>query len=225
MPFTRGGEWSFFIFSVKQEGGLSWEWAGADEKEGKQGTVTSELCCRIGSLILENRNPSIARLQSGLKIETLKEWCLFLNKITCGGVRSGFISLYPLGKLSSWFYPIEEEELRVPTTERHWVWEFTMRHRYPHGQDEREAMPTAFLPSWTNYHRCKSIINQLRAPFIELPSHYINSLSKTYDIFMCFGFRFIPGHSQFWLNEWKLPDSFERLTESFFGSILLQETS
>ena len=49
----------------------------------------------------------------------------------------------------------------------------------------------------THDNRCQSIINQLRAPFIELPRHYIDCSFQSYDIYMGFGFRFLPGQSQF----------------------------
>lgn len=82
---------------------------------------------------------------------------------------------------------------------------------------------------------CKSIINRLRAPFIDFPSNYINSLSKaTYDIHMCFGFRFLPGQSELLIKDLKLytlTSSFERLTFlsnalglSFFKKHLGSET-
>lgn len=69
----------------------------------------------------------------------------------------------------------------------------------------------SFLRGSTHYQRCQSLINQLRAPFIELPRHYIDSSFKSYDIQMGFGFRFLPGQSQLLLQELKMPESFDKL--------------
>lgn len=81
----------------------------------------------------------------------------------------------------------------------------------PSSYDYRDTL-LRFLRSYTHSHRCQSIINQLRAPFIELPRHYMDSSFKSYDINMGFGFRFLPGLSQFLLQELKMPGSFEKLS-------------
>lgn len=70
-----------------------------------------------------------------------------------------------------------------------------------------------FLRSWAHSLWSQSIIEQLRAPFIELPRHFMDSSSfQSYDIRMGFGFRFLPGQSQFLTQELKLPESFDRLS-------------
>jgi len=56
-----------------------------------------------------------------------------------------------------------------------------------------------------------SIIEKLRAPFIDLPRNFIESINS-YDIIMGLGFRFHPGQSQFLQHELKLPKSFDRLS-------------
>lgn len=99
-----------------------------------------------------------------------------------------------------------------------------------------------FLRSWTDSLWSPSINEQLRAPFIELPrnslwSQIINeqqrtineqqrtpffielpshltdpSSSQSYDTPMGLGFRFLPDQSRFLLKEFKLPESFDRLS-------------
>ena len=70
-----------------------------------------------------------------------------------------------------------------------------------------------FIRSWTHSLWSQSINEQLRAPFIELPRHFMDSsLFQSYDIRMVFGFRFLPGQSQFLIQELKLPESFDRLS-------------
>lgn len=68
-------------------------------------------------------------------------------------------------------------------------------------------------------HCCKStplsqsIIELLRAPFLELPRHFLESFRfKSESIRMCFSFRFMPGQVQFLHNELQLPKSFDRLS-------------
>jgi hypothetical protein len=54
---------------------------------------------------------------------------------------------------------------------------------------------------------------QLRAPFVELPRHYIDSSSlRSYDIRMGIGFRFLPGQPDFLLQELKFKESFDRFS-------------
>ena len=69
----------------------------------------------------------------------------------------------------------------------------------------------SFLRSWTHSLWSQLIIEQLRAPFIELPRHLMDSSFNSYDIFMGLGFRFLPGQFQFLNQELQLPESFERL--------------
>lgn len=55
-----------------------------------------------------------------------------------------------------------------------------------------------------------SIIEQLRAPFVEYPRQFLDSSFQSYDIRMLLiGFRFLPG---FLHHELQLPESFDRLT-------------
>lgn len=76
-----------------------------------------------------------------------------------------------------------------------------------------------FLRSCQNSLLRPSIIEKVRAPFIDLPRHLIDSSSfQSYDIIIGLGFRFHPGQSQFLLHELKLPKSFDRL--SFFSNSL-----
>lgn len=69
-----------------------------------------------------------------------------------------------------------------------------------------------FLHSWTYSSLwSQSISEKLRAPFIELPQHLMESF-QSYNIRMGLGFRFLPGQPQFLIQELKLPESFDRLS-------------
>ena len=71
----------------------------------------------------------------------------------------------------------------------------------------------SLLRSWTHSLWGQSMIKQLRAPFIELPRRFMDSLPfQSYDICIGFGFRFLPGQQQYLLKELKLPESFDRLS-------------
>lgn len=71
-----------------------------------------------------------------------------------------------------------------------------------------------FLDSRTHSHFSQSIIEQLRAPFLELPRNLLDSSSfKSYDIRMGLGFSFLPGQSDILYFEfYQLPSSFYRLS-------------
>lgn len=61
----------------------------------------------------------------------------------------------------------------------------------------------------------RAIMEKTHAPFIDIPLSLLNSISypaEAYDIKMGLGFRFLPGQSEFMLQELKLPESFERLS-------------
>ena len=67
------------------------------------------------------------------------------------------------------------------------------------------------LRSCTNSN-LQSIIEQLRAPFIDIPRHLTDSSFQSYNIIMGLGFRFHPGQSEFLHQELMLPESFDRLS-------------
>lgn len=70
-----------------------------------------------------------------------------------------------------------------------------------------------FLRSLTHSLLGQSISKQLRAPFIEIPRHYMDSSSlQSYDVRIAIGYRFLPGQSQFLEHELQLPESFDRLS-------------
>lgn len=69
-----------------------------------------------------------------------------------------------------------------------------------------------FLHSRTHSLWCKSIIEQLRAPFIEFPRNLLSSKSYDNDIKMGIGFRFLPGQTEFLNQEFHLPKSFDRFS-------------
>nr|GLL21609.1 unnamed protein product [Ipomoea trifida]GMD87872.1 Protein Ycf2 [Ipomoea batatas]GME06073.1 Protein Ycf2 [Ipomoea batatas]GME19731.1 Protein Ycf2 [Ipomoea batatas] len=72
---------------------------------------------------------------------------------------------------------------------------------------------TRFLRSWRHTPWNLSITEQLKAPFIEYPRAYMGSLpSDSCDLTMGFGFRFLPGQSEFLTQDLKLPESFDRLS-------------
>nr|GMD79487.1 Photosystem I PsaA/PsaB [Ipomoea batatas] len=71
---------------------------------------------------------------------------------------------------------------------------------------------TRFLRSWRHTPWNLSITEQLKAPFIEYPRAYMGSLpSDSCDLTMGFGFRFLPGQSEFLTQDLKLPESFDSL--------------
>lgn len=70
----------------------------------------------------------------------------------------------------------------------------------------------SFLRSWTHSLWNQPIIEQLRAPFMDLPRHFIESSFQSYNILMGLGFRFLPGQSEFLHHELMLPESFDRLS-------------
>lgn len=83
----------------------------------------------------------------------------------------------------------------------------------------RNVQPSSYgtfhplLRSWTHsLWWNQSIIEQLRAPFIDLPRHLLDSSFQSYNILMGLGFRFLPGQSEFLNQELKLPESFDRLS-------------
>lgn len=59
-----------------------------------------------------------------------------------------------------------------------------------------------------------SIVEKVRAPFIEVPRNIFtdSSSSHSYDLIMGLGFRFLPGQSNFLQHELRLPSSFDRLS-------------
>lgn len=70
-----------------------------------------------------------------------------------------------------------------------------------------------FLGISSESHWSHSIIERLRAPFIELPSNLINSSSLLpYSMNIGLGFRFLPGQPDLLIQEFKLPESFARLS-------------
>lgn len=69
-----------------------------------------------------------------------------------------------------------------------------------------------FLRCWRHSILSPSIIEKIRAPFIAIPRHFMDLSSFPYDISMGFGFRFLPGQSQFLAQELQLPESFDRLS-------------
>jgi len=73
---------------------------------------------------------------------------------------------------------------------------------------------TSLLRSWNHTPWNKSITKQLKAPFMEYPRSYMDALqcNKSEDLKMGFGFRFLPGQSEFLRQELKLPENFDKLT-------------
>lgn len=70
-----------------------------------------------------------------------------------------------------------------------------------------------FLDCRTHSFFSQSIMEQLRAPFIEIPPNLMDSsLVQSYDIKMGLSFRFLPGQPDYLEEELKLPESFDRLT-------------
>lgn len=71
-----------------------------------------------------------------------------------------------------------------------------------------------YFRSLTYSYWCQSIIDKLRAPFIEIPRKLIDiSLNVKHEIYLSLAFRFLPGQSDFIKNSLKLPDSIERLSK------------
>lgn len=73
------------------------------------------------------------------------------------------------------------------------------------------GMINSFLDSCTHSLWSKHLIEQIRAPIIELPRNILSSF-ESYDIRMGLGFRFLPGQCQFLTQELRLPESFDRLS-------------
>lgn len=70
-----------------------------------------------------------------------------------------------------------------------------------------------FLRSWTHSLWSHSISEKLRAPFIEIPRHFMDSSPfESYDIRLGLGFRFLPGQPEFLFQNLMLPESFDRLS-------------
>lgn len=75
------------------------------------------------------------------------------------------------------------------------------------------SMINRFLHSCRHSLWSKHLIEQIRAPIIEVPHRILSSsLFDSYNIRMGLGFRFVPGQSQFLLKELQLPQSFDRLS-------------
>lgn len=75
------------------------------------------------------------------------------------------------------------------------------------------SMINRFLHSSRHSLWSKHLIEQIRAPIIEVPHGILSSsLFGSYNIHMGLGFRFVPGQSRFLLNELQLPQSFDRLS-------------
>lgn len=73
-----------------------------------------------------------------------------------------------------------------------------------------------FMRSWKPTPWCGSFIEKVKAPFIEAPSDLINNEQfKSHGIRMEIGYRFLPSHIPYIINEIKLPDSFEHLSLLF----------
>lgn len=67
-----------------------------------------------------------------------------------------------------------------------------------------------FLECRTHSLFSQSIIDQLRAPFIEISPNWMDSsLVQSYDIKMGLSFRFLPGQPDYLEEELKLPESFD----------------
>ena len=66
-----------------------------------------------------------------------------------------------------------------------------------------------FSRYWTHDIWSVTLIEQLRAPFKEVPRGLMDSF-QSYNIRMSLGFRFLPGQLQFLTQELKLPESFDR---------------
>lgn len=68
-----------------------------------------------------------------------------------------------------------------------------------------------FCRYWTHDIFSMTFIEQLRAPFKEVPRGLMDSF-QSYNIRMSLGFRFLPGQPQFLIQELKLPECFDRLS-------------
>lgn len=70
-----------------------------------------------------------------------------------------------------------------------------------------------FLDCRTHSLFSQSIIEQLRAPFIEIPPNLMDSsLVQSNKLLMALGFRFHPGQNDFISQEFLLPESFDRIS-------------
>lgn len=63
--------------------------------------------------------------------------------------------------------------------------------------------------SFSNRIPQHSLIETLRAPFVELPPEFMDSL-QSYGLKMGLGFRFRPGQPNFLLRELRLPENSDR---------------